>query len=300
MAGMSWMLLLPYCAGAVVLVIGVATGLSKTASHPRDADKLLGLGAVCLAVPMAVFGTEHFVFTDSVMQLVPSWIPWHLFWVILVGVCLVAGAIALAARKYAALAAALFGVLLLLFVVLLHIPKVVAAPGDRIAWAVALRDLAFGWGALALAVIQTTERTPRLVRIVLTLARVLIGIPILFFGVEQFLHPEFRPGVPLKQLTPPWIPAHGLWPYVTGVVFVTAGVALVCNWRVRLAATSVGLTLLLLIAVIYVPVVIAKPAAVGDGLNSLVDTLLLAGAAWCLAGSSPKTQAPQTEVAAGG
>lgn len=44
-----------------------------------DTNKLLALGSLFLAVPMAVFGMGHFVFTGSVVTMVPSWIPWHLF-----------------------------------------------------------------------------------------------------------------------------------------------------------------------------------------------------------------------------
>ena len=48
------------------------------------------------------------------------------------------------------------------------------------------------------------------------LARLFIGVAITFLGVEQFLHPELAPGVPLEKLTPLWIPGHALWGYPTG------------------------------------------------------------------------------------
>jgi hypothetical protein len=38
------------------------------------------------AVPLAVFGAEHFASAKSIMLLVPSWIPGPLFWTYFVGV----------------------------------------------------------------------------------------------------------------------------------------------------------------------------------------------------------------------
>jgi uncharacterized membrane protein len=41
------------------------------------------------------------------------------------------------------------------------------------------------------------------------------------------------PVVPLDKLTPLWIPAHLLWGYLTGVVFVVGGIALLINKQAR-------------------------------------------------------------------
>jgi predicted small integral membrane protein len=62
-----------------------------------------------------------------------------------------------------------------------------------------------------------------------------MALAVTFFGVEQILHPEFVPAVPLDKLTPLWIPAHLLWGYLTGVVFVVGGIALLINKQARAA-----------------------------------------------------------------
>ena len=43
-----------------------------------------------------------------------------------------------------------------------------------------------------------------------------MAIPLMFFGVEHFLHPKFAPGVPLAKLTPGWVPAPPVWGYLIG------------------------------------------------------------------------------------
>ena len=79
------------------------------------------------------------------------------------------------------------------------------------------------------------------------------AVAILVCGVEQFLHPELAPGVPLEKSTPLWIPAHLLWSYLAGAIFVVAGASLLINQKVRLAATVAGLMTLLLVVIVYVP-----------------------------------------------
>jgi len=86
---------------------------------------------------------------------------------------------------------------------------------------------------------------------------------------------EFAPGVPLNRLTPSWIPAHLLWGHRTGAVFVATGLCLIINKEARLAATWLGLMILLLVLLVYVPIVVANPSDIGNGLNYLVDTLFL-------------------------
>ena len=280
----AWDPLLSYFTAVILLILGVTIAIKKAPPQSNGLDKIILCGPVFIAMPMAVFGTEHFLDATSIGQMVPAWIPAHIFWAYLVGTCLVLGGLSIVVQIYPGLSAALFGVMLLLFEALLHIPRVVAAPHNRFAWAVALRDLAFSCGALAFAATQTKEWRARGAHWVISPARVLIGVAVIFFAVEHFLHPEFAPGVPLKTLTPASIPAHLLWGYLTGAVYVAAGVCLLLNKKVRLAASSIGLLVFFLVVIIYVPIMVQN-GDIGRGLNPLVDTLMLSGAALCLAAS---------------
>ncbi len=117
----------------------------------REARQAHLLGPPFYAAPLAAFGTEHFTFTDAVASLIPAWIPWHRFWACFVGACFIAAALSLVTRVKARLAASLLAVTFFLFVVLMDVPAWTQDPRDRFALTLALRQLAFCGGALALA-----------------------------------------------------------------------------------------------------------------------------------------------------
>jgi uncharacterized membrane protein len=265
-------------------------------SRAQGFDRVPLFGGLFLAVPMAVFGAQHFTAAIFVARLVPSWIPGHLFWTYFVGVALITAALSIVAGKQARLAAGLLAVLLFLFVSLMHLPTLAGHPQDRIQLAVALRDLTFSGGALALAGTRIeAARAPAADRLI-TVARFLIALPAIVFALEHILHPGFAPGVPLSKVTPARIPGRLFWSYLTAAVFILAGFALVVKKQARLAAPGLGIMVLLLVLFIYLPILIANPADIGNGLNYLVDTLALSGSALALAGALPK---PQPSVAEG-
>ena len=273
----------PYFTGAALLVIGLIKIIKDELPQNHGIDKILAFGPLFFAMPMGVFGADHMVDAAEIAPLVPSWMPWHLFWTYLVGVALIAAALSIILNRYSKLAAILLGSMLLLFVVLLHIPNIVATHGARLFWAILLRDTAFSGGAFALAGSLSkgtpSGGTPWLV----TLARFFVGVPALVFGVEDFLHPTIAPGVPLDKITPTWIPGHLFWAYVSGAVLVVCGACIVVNKKARLAATYLGIMILVVVLFIYLPILVANASSIAEGLNYFVDTLAFSGAALLLA-----------------
>lgn len=63
----------PYFAGAVILIIGLVR-IGRATAQARGIDGVITLGRVFFAVPMAVFGADHFIAPRFVATLVPSWI----------------------------------------------------------------------------------------------------------------------------------------------------------------------------------------------------------------------------------
>jgi uncharacterized membrane protein len=271
------------------------TGLVKIFSELRQeqgVDKIMPFGRLFFAIPLAVFGSEHFTATAAVASLVPRWIPAHTFWVYLVGLAFLCAALSIAVLVQARLAAALVGITLLIFVAVMDLPAVYANPANRFFWALALRQLAFSGGALAFAMWPgnsgPSQPSPVLpTTILLALPRFFVGLASLFYGVEHLLHPEFVPGVPLQKLTPDWIPGRIFLSYFVGVILILAGLCLLVNKKARLAATFLGLTILLTVLWIYLPMLLAAPTDV-VALNFFFDTLLFCGTILLLANATEK------------
>jgi uncharacterized membrane protein len=278
----------PYFSAVVLFAIGVVIIIKDKELPPRRGlEKILPFGRLFFAMPMGVFGTEHLVDTTEIAALVPSWIPAHLFWTYLVGIGLIAAALSITLKRYSKLAAILLGSMLLLFVILMHIPNIVETHGARLFWAIALRDTAFSGGAFALAASLSKRAPSEGAPGLLTLARFFVGIPAMVFGVEDFLHPELAPGVPLDKITPTWIPGHLFWAYFSGAVLVVCGACMVVNKKTRVAATYLGIMILLLVLFIYFPIWFSSLSNIGDGFNFVADTLVFSGAALVLGDVHP-------------
>jgi uncharacterized membrane protein len=274
-----------YVSACLLLLIGLIKISKDELPHARGLEKILPFGRLFLAIPMAVFGTEHLTDTAGIATIVPHWMPAHTFWVYLVGIALIAAALSITTKIQARLAATLLGVMFCCFVLLIHIPNIVAQPGNRFFWAVGLRDIAFGGGAFAFAGSQISARSNGSVRGLLTVARFFLGVPALFFGVEHFLHPTFALGVPLEKITPGWIPGRLFWAYLAGAVLIASGTCIVANKKTRAAATYLGIMILILVLFVYLPMLIASPKDIVS-LNYFFDTLAFSGAALALADAS--------------
>jgi uncharacterized membrane protein len=278
-----------YSVGGLVFAIGLAAiFLCGDWQKARGFDKLILFGPVFYAAPLAAFGTEHFTLTEAIASIVPAWIPWHQFWAYFIGGCFIAAALSMVTGTQARLAASLLALNFFLFVVLMDIPGWLQDPRDRIALALVLRELSFSGGALALAASLTEQGRERRAHILATIARYFVAIPVLFYSFEQFMHGDHVPGVPLERLTPTWIPGHAIWTYVAAVAYAVAGIPLLLGKKTRAAATWVGLTVLFVELVVYVPIGVIDRASLDNGLNFVGDTLMYCGAVLLLAGAMPR------------
>jgi len=278
-----------YSVGGVVLAIGLVTiFLRGEWQKARGFDKLILFGPLFYAAPIAAFGTEHFTLAKAIASLVPRWIPWHLFWAYFVGACFIAAALSLVTKIQVRLSASLLALTFFLFVVLMDAPGWARHPRDRFALTYMLRELSFCGGPLALAASLTERWRERGTHILATIARYFVAVPVLFYSVEQFLHGDHVPGVPLEPLTPQYVHGHAIWTYLAAVVYAAAGIPLLIGKKTRAAATWVGLTVLFIVLVVYVPIAVVERASLDNGLNYLFDTLMFGGTVLLLAGGMPR------------
>ncbi len=280
-----------YVVGGVVIAIGlVAIFLRGDWAKARGLDKLILFGPLFYAAPIAAFGTEHFTLTKAIASIVPEWIPWHQFWVYFVGACFIAAALSLVTKIQARLSASLLALTFFLFVVLMDAPAWAQNPRDRIALVLMLRELSFSGGPLALAATLAGQSRERVPHVLATIARYFVAIPVLFFSFEQFLHGNHVPGIPLERVTPAWLYGHSIWTYLAAVVYAVAGTLLLVGKQTRAAATWLGLTVLFVEFVVYVPIGVVDRASLDNGLNYVADTLMFCGAVLLLAGAMPRSR----------
>jgi len=279
--------------GIVVLLIGLFVALPELRSQ-RGLDKLIALGPVLFAAPLATFGGEHLSNARALAQGVPAWMPAHLFFAYFVGIALEAAALSLALKKYLRLSSLLLAILFAIFVATIHAPNVAATHfKQRIFWVVATRDFSFGLGALALfaALVRAKD--------VVAVVRFVMAAILVFYGVQHLLHPEFSPGVPLSLLTPAWVPMRILLSYTVGACLAIWGFGLVFRSFARVGATLVGLLMTLLTLCLYTPILFTvhgtEPVILA--INYIFDTMLFGGTYLLLAQALPCQSADSRPIA---
>lgn len=284
-------------AGIALFLIGVWAAKNDIA-NARGLDKIVALTNLYFAIPLAAFGAEHLTLAPSIKNLVPHYMPWRMFWVCFIGCALIAASLSIATRIAVRWSGLLFGLMMFLFVAMIHFPGALASHYNRIIWTVVFREMSFGGGGWLLAGSVIKGWRGSIKATLLTVGRILVAISAILFGVEHFLHPLGLPGVPLVKEMPAWVPARPLIDYVTGAALLVAGVSFLLNRQTRLVATSVGGWILLLILVIYGPVLIlalsdpATPVQV-EGINYFADTLLFAAAILAQASAAPRSDFTQ-------
>jgi uncharacterized membrane protein len=281
----------------VLLVIGLFAAKSDIA-QARGIGKVVALTNLCFAIPLAAFGAEHLSGAKFLMNLVPAYMPWRLFWAYFVGFALIAAALSIGTKTQVRWSGLLFGTMMFLFVAMIHFPGAVRT-GGRTLWTIVFREMSFGGGGWVLAgIAMGGSRAPG--KNLITVGRVLIAIAAIFFGVLHFLNPLGLPGVPLQKQMPTWIPARPFIDYLTGAFLIVAGTCFLLARETRIAATYLGTWIVLLVVVIYGPVLIgalADPstAVKVEGLNYFADTLLFGAVILSLAHAKTAISPPSAE-----
>jgi uncharacterized membrane protein len=117
-------------AGSAFVVAGSLTRertLHKLA-YTNKQQALTTIGSILFSITIVVFGIEHLLYAAFVKTLVPVWIPGPLFWTYFAAVALVGGGSAILFQTRSRLAAMLLGIMIFLWVILLHIPRAAVAP----------------------------------------------------------------------------------------------------------------------------------------------------------------------------
>ncbi|PYV54011.1 MAG: hypothetical protein DMG98_19415, partial [Acidobacteria bacterium] len=187
-------------AGIAICLIGVWPAKTEIA-EARGLDKIVALSNLCVAIPLAVFGALHLFGPQFVTDIVPVYMPWRLFWVYFVGCALIAASLSIASKIGVRWSGLQFGIMMFLFVAMIHFPGALRQPHNRIIWTIVFREMSFGGAGWILAGNATNGWRAPAKTTLITVGRILIAIAAIVFGIEHFLHPTGLPGVPLvKQI----------------------------------------------------------------------------------------------------
>jgi hypothetical protein len=86
------------CAAGITLFLIGFRAARKDIADALGLDKIVALSNLCVAIPLAVFGALHLFGPQFVMNIVPRYMPWRMFWVYSVGFALIAAALSIATK----------------------------------------------------------------------------------------------------------------------------------------------------------------------------------------------------------
>jgi uncharacterized membrane protein len=242
------------------------------------------LGRLFFALALVASGILQLA-TGEFVRLVPV-SPGHSFLAYLVGVILILAGAAIGFGRGALGAAAVVAVLLLLSLVGLQIPKALTDPWSGFQWTNPCKALALLGGLIVLANlglanslpdIQASSGLAKLFRRLRPLGAPLFCLFLILGGIQHFVYVDF-----VIKLVPEWIPGARYWVYFTGLALIAGGVGILVPRTSRLAATWVGIMILLWVVLLHIPRAIGLHSA-GET-AAIFEALAMSGVGFLLAG----------------
>ena len=250
-------------------------------------DKITKLGRYFLAIPMVVFGIQHFLYAEFIVHLVPTWVPGRLFWTYFAGVALFASGLGIIINVLSRLAATLLGLMISIWVIILHIPRVFQFPGDsefiNVFDAVCMLSGAY---LLSLSLPGTLpgKVLEKIAQAAAKISPYLIAVSLTVFGIENFIHDKlvFIVGAPAYE-----VPGEVFWVYCTSIVFIGAAFSILFSKRVGTITALLGIYIFFIVVIFYGPLLWANIYD-GHAWATLLKGIAMTGSAFILSRESSK------------
>jgi uncharacterized membrane protein YphA (DoxX/SURF4 family) len=137
--------------GAAMLAARLDGVWSRSRPLVRALDRLEPAGPLFLAIFLIVAGIQHFWYRPFVTRLIPAYIPAPVFWTYFTAVALLAGGVGILWPRTTRLAANMAGLMVFLWVPMLHIPRAISGPAHGNETAGIFEALALSGVALVVA-----------------------------------------------------------------------------------------------------------------------------------------------------
>lgn len=124
----------------------------------RDRDPLAGLAVRAFGLAGLVFGTAHFVYAEFTASMVPEWLPLRLELAYLTGAIHALTGLAMLVGYRQRLAAGIEAAMMTSFVLLVHLPRIAADPGNRLELTMGCIAVALSSAAWSLAFSKSAGR----------------------------------------------------------------------------------------------------------------------------------------------
>jgi hypothetical protein len=124
----------------------------------RSLSKLIPCGIILFSITIISFATDHFLFAKEAADYVPSWIPWHLFWLYFTGTALLGSGLAIILNIKRGIAATLLALMILSWFIMLHLPRIIASPVAYLGSEVTSAFIALAYSGIAFAIAGATKK----------------------------------------------------------------------------------------------------------------------------------------------
>jgi uncharacterized membrane protein len=120
------------CGGCLILLGSLTQTQDKQINKKENIDTRIG--SYLFLSLLIVVGIQHFMYADFISTLVPTWIPGHIYWAYFVGIAFLATAVSIILRIKIVIITSLSGLMFLLWVLILHLPRVISNIHTETEW----------------------------------------------------------------------------------------------------------------------------------------------------------------------
>ena len=145
-------------AGGAFVIAGCSSEKNKN-SLIRFLNKLMPCGSILFSITIISFGIDHFLFAKEAAGYVPSWIPYHLFWMYFTGTALIGSGLTIILKIQTGLVATLLGTMIFTWFIVLHIPRIVVSPVPYLGSEITSAMIALAYSGIAFVIAGEAKKT---------------------------------------------------------------------------------------------------------------------------------------------
>jgi uncharacterized membrane protein len=243
------------------------------------------VGRLLFAIAILAIGIIHIVTKNFPTGLlpVPAELPGRMVLVYGSAAALIAAAVLIISKKYMYSGAVLAGIIWLIYLLALHLPRLIMTYDMPDNWTPTFEVLLLFCGALLLAADADPANNNRFKRVLI--ADYLFAIVLLVFFVLHFKYTQF-----IVMLIPSWLPFRFFWANVVTVAFFLSSLSLFIRKLVRLSSLLLALMFLIWFFILHLPRVIGDIHSEPEW-TSMFVVLAASGVALLVAGSQKQPSA---------